>query len=444
MAVDGQTVALFAGALKRDYHGPIIDALNNMCPLYRLLDKNEDIDVSGEDLQARFPIKTRRNQGIGARAEGGALPTARYAKTLQLTVPLAYNYGSVQFSGQAIKASRKSATSFAKVVDLEINSMIEGIKIDTNRQFFCPASGYLCQTNGAGAGSDATVVINNPGNQWLEEGMPIESFPDTTTGAAVADQDISQGLTEASAHIIGSIPNSSITSFELHDQNDVSFPGEKWATDRFIFRYGARANEMNGLMDIVDDYSLQATSSWFGLQLGLQTIQGQSRTTYPILEAIISHNSNVNRDLTEVILQNHLDTIEKASGKKGDNKSMLFMTTYGVRSRYIDLIQADRRYVKPLDLVGGWKAISYQAGNDQIPMLVDRHCVPNTILTLDRRFLHIYRASNFDWMDLDGSMFQRKIDSSGRYDSYEAILYSYMNLGCKSFRNQGAIRDVNE
>ena len=90
--MSGQTLALFAGALKRDYHGPIIDSLNNMSPLYRLLSKNEE-DVSGEDLKAYIPIKTRRNQGMGARAESGALPSARYVKTVQLSVPLMYNYG---------------------------------------------------------------------------------------------------------------------------------------------------------------------------------------------------------------------------------------------------------------------------------------------------------------------------------------------------------------
>ena len=123
---------------------------------------------------------------------------------------------------------------------------------------------------------------------------------------------------------------------------------------------------------------------------------------------------------------------------------MLFISNYGVRKMFFDLISPDRRYTKPLQLTGGWEALGYQSGNEHVPFIVDRHCPPNTILLLDRRFLNIYRASNFDWMDMDGSMFQRKIDSSGRYDSYEAMMYCYMNLGCTSFKNQGALRDLNE
>jgi hypothetical protein len=113
-----------------------------------------------------------------------------------------------------------------------------------------------------------------------------------------------------------------------------------------------------------------------------------------------------------------------------------------VRAAYIDLLQADRRYVKPLDLTGGWKAISYQAGNDEVPMFVDRHALSNQLVCLDRRFVEIYRAADFDWMDYDGNMFQRKIDSSGKYDAYEAQMYCYMSLGCTSFKNQGALRDI--
>lgn len=437
----GQTVALLAGALKRDYHGPIVDSLNNMSVLYALLDKDEDVKVSGEGFSAYVPIKTRRNQGMGARAESAALPSARNVKTAQLIIPLMYNYGSIEFSGQSVKASEKDATAFAKVVDMEIKSMIEGIKIDTNRQLIASKYGYLCQTNGTGGQS--TVTVDHPGTQWLEEGMPIQSDAsvDGTTGM-VSGEDISYGLAESTCYIVKKILSD--TTFMLGTAADAEESGEAWHNDHYLFRWGAANNEMNGLMDLIDDYSLQSTSSWFGLQGGLQTIHGLSRSTYGILESNINHNSNSNTDITEQLIQDDLDDIEKASGKTGDSKHLLMLTTYGVRKMYVDLLAGDRRFMKPLDLVGGWKTLGYQSGNDLIPFLVDKHALPNSICYIDRRTMKIYRASNFDWMDMDGSMFQRKIDGSGRYDSYEAMMYCYMNLGCSSFKNQGARRDISE
>ena len=202
---------------------------------------------------------------------------------------------------------------------------------------------------------------------------------------------------------------------------------------------------MAGLMDLIDDYSLQSTTSWHALQLGLDTIQGQARSSYPILEAVISHNSGTNRDLTELVLQNHFDSLEKASGKKkGGKPKLIMMSAYEARAIYIDLLQSDRRFMKPLKLVGGWEALGYQNGDSLIPWIVDKDCPAETILTPDLRFLNLYRAGNFDWMERDGSILHRKIDSNGEYDAYVAKLFTYMNQGCKSFRNQGAIRDISE
>ncbi len=441
--ITGQTLSLFGAALKRNYHGPIVDQLNNLSPLYRLLSKREEY-VAGDGLTAFVPIKIRRNQGIAAVADGGVLPTARYVKTKQLEIPLMYNYGAIEFTGPAIAASQKSAWAFANVVDLEVSSMVEGMKVEINRQLYTPASGYICMTNGADqSGSNSTVTVDNPGTQLLDEGMPIRSFPDTTSGSAVGDSDLSEGLTESTSHIIGNILSS--TTFQLSDYTDAEITTEKWATNRFIFRYSNRGNEMNGLMDLIDDYSLQGTSSWYALGLGLQTIHGLSRSTYPILEAKIRHNSNSTTAITEERIQDLLDDIEKASGKNNEkSKNLIIMTTYGARKKYWLELSPDRRYNQPLKLTGGWQALAFQSGSENIPLISDRHCTSNTMFVIDRRFMAIYRASNFDWMDRDGNMLQRKIDSAGRYDAYEAILYCYQNLGCTSFKNQGALRDISE
>lgn len=440
----GQTLTNFQNALKRDYHGPVVDALNNMSPLYRLLEKEENVEVSGENLQAVVSLKIERNWGSGARAENAALPSARHNKYLKLSIPLAYNYGAIEFTGQVKKAAEKSATAFAEVVDSEVKGMVEALKIDCNRQFYGDGTGMLCQTNGAGGGATSTVTVDNPGTQLLQEGMPIESFAALSASTQGSNEDISHGLTEATSHIVKKILSS--TTFMLGDYTGAEIATEQWHTDHFITRWGARANEMMGLRGICADSTLTGAGSWYGLG-DLITLYftgdgstAASRTTYPILEAVVNHNSSVNRAISQKLIQDLLDDIEDASGKQGDNKSMLLMTTKGIRSNYADLLQADRRYVDTLDLVGGWSALAYQAGNDKIPMLVDKMALANAICALDRRFLKIYRASDFDWMDDDGNMLARK---SG-YDAYQAVMYCYQNLGCTSFRNQGALRDITQ
>lgn len=437
----GQTLTLLAGALMKDYHKPIIDTLNNMTPLMTLLDKDYE-SVSGTALQAVIPAKLRRTQGIGAVAEGGALPVAKNTKIVQLLVGLAYNYGSLKFTGQSIAASRKSATAFANVIDLEVNDMIEAMKIDTNRQFYGDGSGWICMTNGTGT-TQSTVTVDNPGTQWLEEGMAVESFADLTASTQTGDQDIGEGLTASTPHQVGSV--TSDTVFELHDYADAS-ASESWSTNRYLTRYGARANEMIGLKAIVDNEAKKATSSWYGLGAATTTIHGLSRVTYPRLDAVIVHNSNTNTNITEARIQELIDDIEAASGKKGNEATQIIMTTPEVRKAYVDLLAADRRYVKPLELIGGWEAIGYQAGNRLIPMLTDKHCIPNSLFVLDRRYLKIYRAADYAWMtgpSREGNMFRQTITSTGgTEDAYEANMFVYQSLGCSSMKNQGALRDI--
>lgn len=438
----GNTLTLLAGALMKDYHKPIIDNLNNMTALMSLLDKDYE-SVSGEGLEAIVPIKLRRTQGIGAVAEGGALPIAKYTKTAKLTIGLAYNYGSLKFTGQSVAASRKSATAFANVIDLEVNDMTEAMKIDTNRQFYGDGSGWLCMTNGTGS-SAHLVTVDNPGTQWLENGMGIQSFASLSSSSVDAN-DISYGASAGAEDMVGSKPSS--TTFELVTHADVE-ASEDWATNRYIVRAGARDNEMVGLKAIVDNEAIKGTSSWYGLGDAITTIHGLSRATYPLLDATIVHNSNTNTNITEARIQELLDDIESASGKKGSEATQIMMTTHGVRKAYVDLIQADRRYVKPLELIGGWEAIGYQAGNRLIPMLVDRHCIPNTLFVLDRRYLKIYRASDYNWMtgpNREGNMFRQTITSSGgTEDAYEANMFIYQSLGCSAMKNNGALRDITE
>ena len=449
----GATLSSMSNALKINYYGAIIDRLNNATPYYSALKKeSEQVTASGVGLKATFPVLTRNNQGIGLRAEAAALPSARQTTTIQLEVPLKYMYGQIKFTGQAMAASAVNATRFAEVVDLEIKSMTTSMKNEIALQVITPAQGYLGIANGAGGGSDATVTVDGPGTIWLRRGMPIQTNAMTTSAgistisAKGSDTDISHGLTEATAHQVGTIAKDKL-SFELEDYTGSAITTEKWSTNRYIFRYGEVAAGttnygMHGLLSLIDSYADDSTSSWFALNHALITIQNQSRDTYKILDANIIHSSNSVSALSEDLIQELLDQVSEASGEESHKGQMMIMD-YAVRRTFINLLQADRRYSpETKKLEGGWDVATYSAGNDKIPMLVDRICPANSILFPNTRFLKMFRFKDFDWMNKDGSMFERHSDSSGRYDAWTATMFIYEEQGCTSFQDQGALRDV--
>lgn len=400
MAITGSTLSAIQGALKRDYIGPLRDQLNNATVLLKRLQRNED-DVSGDTLTAYVPLIYERNQGIGARADGGSLPTARYRGVKQTAIPLKYNYGRIEITGPAIAGSRNGSTAFMKVVDFEVRGMVEGMKVDINRQLYGDGSGALCRVNGTSTGT--TVTVDDPGTHNLETGMYIDTYSAKTGGSA--------GLDSSS---IASITSSTV--FELDSAGT--------ATDNYyIFREDSRSYEMMGLLGIIDNTTYTST---------LQTIDKTSDTWF---QANVLSNSGVNRALTLDLMQQACDEAEKKGGRIS-----IIISPYELRRKYVDLLVADKRFVDKLTLDGGFSAIAYSAGGEPIPFAVDKAARANTMFFVDESTLSIYRASDYDWMDSDGNILSRV---SG-YDAYEATLYVYQNLGCSAPNHSTVIRDLTQ
>src|SRR5689334_6728426 len=95
-------LSAIGGLVKRTYKDPIREQMNNSSVLYFRLSKEDDEEVFGEDLTTRISLAHQRNQGIGWRSEGGTLPTPLQRKHTHSTIAMAYLYGSIRISRQAI------------------------------------------------------------------------------------------------------------------------------------------------------------------------------------------------------------------------------------------------------------------------------------------------------------------------------------------------------
>jgi len=433
-------------ALKRAY--PVKDMTNqlyNMRPLFAQLKKETTaIEQSGDGLKAFVPIQTMYNASTGSIAEGGVLPVGRAPKYLQLQIPVAYHYSTVEFSGQSLAAVKKN--SFLSEVDLKM----QGVKEDTIRSIDRQltngnTSGMLCQTSSAGGGATATVDVDNPGSQFLEIGMPVYSLSAETAGAAVADSSISEGLTEATSYTVLDIPTEN--TFTLGNAaRTAAHTTEKWADNQYIFRYGSANQESMGLKGICDNYAIRATSSWYGLGTATQTVFSIDRATNPILDATVEHNGNVNAAISELRILRLLNKIEKSTGKSGESADRVFVSSFEVRDRFFDIISPDRRFtMDTVNLKGGYSTMAFQYGNSKIPWIVSKQAIPNSLFALDLRFLNIYQAGDMKWIEQTaGQMFDIKTDALGRYHIYIGTLAYFCGLGCKNFKAQGVLRDITE
>lgn len=446
MADTGMTLAKLANALKLVYGPKIVQQLYYMTPFYSKLRKTvATMRNEGQGLYTYIPINIREDASITSISEGGVLPSAKTASWIQLAVPLTYTFGTVEFTSQTLKASQSSKGSFGKVTQLQIDSMLRSFKVSMDRQFTNGnTSGMLCMTSSAGGGATSTVDVDNPGTNYLSVGMPIYSLSAETSGTASADVDISQGLADNTAYRVFSID--SATEFTLGDaEMSAAVTTEKWSDNRYIFRYGSANKESMGLKGIVDNDAIKASSSWFQLGTATTTYFGQSRDDYPVLDATILHASGVNRALNEDLMLELLDKVETETGYDTVSPDRGILSNHALRRKFFAQLYTDRRYTpNTVDLKGGFKTLSFQYQNEEIPWITTKMALPNAVFALDFNTMAIHQAGEFEWENYNGQMFEQKVDSSGRYAAYVGSMGNYMNLACTAPKKQGAIRDLEQ
>lgn len=448
-----QALSNIESVLKRDYGPALLNDLNNLTVTYSLIKKDsEEVEVAGEQLGVRDPIKTGHNiGGVKSAGEGKALPAAKHVPTAVMAAYLKYHYAAIEITGQAISASRRNATAFIKGIQLEMEGMVESVALTMNRMLQGNGSGTLARVNGAFDGNaDDYLNLDGPGTLFLTEGMVIGSDANYGIGLPTGDE-ISAGLTQSTAHTIKVVNNA--TQCQIADYKGVLLKGtgaaasKKAADDDYLFIYDTEDNEMMGLLGLIDSQAAyDAGSYWFGdSNWYLSTVQTLARATVPYANAVISQNGGALRPITDRLIQRHLDVMRKASGRKNrPQASMVMLCRPDIREAWIDELQADRRYSPDtLKLIGGWSAVGYRNGNQKLPFTVEDDMVANTILFLDLDVLRIYRDDDWHWAQFGRSgIWQQKRDADGAYDAYEAFMKSYQNLGTKSFKRLGALRDI--
>jgi hypothetical protein len=388
------TLTTLDAILKNQYLGPIREQLNSSNVLYGRLEKNTD-SVVGKNFT--IPLHYGRNEGIGARGEGAALPGAGNQAYKDCIVPMRYQYGRIQLTGPTIKAARSNEGAFIRAVDSEMRGLERDMKSSMNRQVFGDGTGLLATLAASGSGT-STVVVDSTAK--LRVGMPIDIIV-KTTGAATA------GVAGTS---VASITDT--TTFTITD----TLAGSPAATYG-VYIAGSRNNEMMGLSGIVSTTA---------------TLQGLDVANYPWWKATVLANSGSNRAISDTLLQTAIDTLEANSS----GRCTAMYTSFGVRRAYQALLTATKQLVNTQELKGGYKAITY---ND-LPIIADKDAPANKIFVVDEDELQVFRLGDFDWMQEDGAILSRV---SG-YDAYEAVLYVYQELGTTMRNAHVLIGDITE
>lgn len=386
---------VFGGAeLQNYYQGPIIDLLNEEVPVYRACDKMKQ-GWSGS--QVARPLRTSRNQGIGATSDGGQLPKIGRQTTVQAIILAKYNYLRFGITGPMIKASQSDVGSFVRSAQYELEMGYKDLKTDLSRQLSWDGTGTLATVSTSAIASNVLIVSGRTSTEPALKYLDVQ----TTFDLVDASQNVLQsGITINS---ISSGTAISATATLVLDQNVTAT-----ANAAFLIRTGSAGQEIQGLL-----YSLDG---------GTTTIYNVNRATN------LGFQGNVT-DLTSspnpVLSLDAMQTPFNEGLRRGNvNKYSAVWTDFTSLRYYQKLLTPDKRYSNTTEADGtfGNKGQFYMDFNG-IPVVPDKDS-STTFLFLPAEVLKMYELCAMEFADETGSMY---IAQSG-VDALEVRVRHFVNM----------------
>lgn len=381
-----------ASGILKDVYLPVVrEQINNKVMLLNQIEKNTE-DVEGKE--AKLSLHVSRNSGVGARLEGGTLPTAGNQGYVKETVPLRTQTGRFQITVQAIEAMRSNRGAFERAVESEMKRLVNDEKRNVNRQLFGTSDGVIASATT----STTTTTINLASTttavqlRQLEVGMMIDigtvaEAEAGTGGPAYAVQITAVDSTNKTITVSGSA-----ISTDANDKIMVAGSGGD----------GNEQAELTGLQTIVD-----STGTLFNV----------NPTTYPVWS---SYESAVSGAPTESVLEVAHDEVDIRSGEEIN----LWVVTHGIRRGHAAFLTTQKRFTNTLDLKGGFKALEVAAGGRSAAMIVDRDCPSATAFGLNTDRLFKHEQTDWEFMDEDGEILSRVPNKL----AYEGTIYSIFEL----------------
>jgi hypothetical protein len=396
------TLSTVNSITKEIYQGTIQDQLQNeTVGLKRIERTSEGVESQVGGKYVTFPIRTRRNQGIGSRNELEALPVAGQQGWASVRVGLKYAYGRVQLSGQVIELVNDNYQAFASAMDLEMTGLKNDLSKDQNRQFYGTNTGTLATLTGANTGNNTFQVAALTGGQFLEVGQQIDIITSSSNSTVVASNRQITSINRTTG--VGTFDGAVATT----------------AIGNVIVRTGNYNREITGLGAIVTN-----TGTLFNVD----------PTVEPTWASVVNSNGGTTRPLSEGLMITLTDQVRINGGK-----TSLILTSLGVRRAYFNLLSQQRRFPSTTTFEGGFQGLAFSNGRE-IPVIEDVDCPANTMYFLDESKLKIYRAHDWSWMERDNSIWHWVVG----FDAYEAVMNQYWEMGTNQRNAHAVLTDITE
>ena len=390
--MSGATISTLTNILKRHYLGPVREQLNNQILVMQLFDISSE---NLEGLQVELPLHTTRSSGVGSRGELENLPSAGAQGYNKAVYDLAYHYGRVQVSGQAIHKTRSSVGAFLRAMKSELDGIKDDLALDFARQVYGDGTGVIAST-AANSATDDLVITSDEAlvRGFIYVGMLIDIGTTADSDAVVAGAEV----------LDVDVANSTITIDSAVTTT----------TSHRIFRAGN-----------------VATATVREMDAGLQSILSTSANTVGGINAATAGNriwDNL-RDTTggALTLSPLMVNLNKVLNAGVSLDNLAVTTTPGLLRRLFESADfaSKIQFVNTEEMKGGFESISVSTGAGRVRMSGDRLHPRGNVLFTPKRHVKLFSPGDWDFLAKDG----QAVKWVQEKDAFQSVLYRYANMG---------------
>lgn len=392
----GATMTTVAAITKEVYGPKIVDQTENETTLLKRIEKTAQGTTSeAGGKYVTFPLKTRRNAGIGYRNELEALQSPGQQGWQNVRVSLKYGYGRVHISGPTMSLAKENFQAFANALTEEMDGLKNDIVKDTNRILWGPGNGVLATVDTDHAAVNTFSVGTGPDDvKYLDMDMQIDIC--NAAGAVQA-------------------ANRKITAIN-YATGDFTFDGAAVdpAIGWVITRTGNYGKEPNGLQSLVKNSGVL-----FNLDPAVEPLWASVEDT-----AVGA--------LSETRMIKMCDNLRLNGGRP----SVIF-SDLGSRRAYFNLLTTQRRFTGTKEFDGGFTGLAFAYDGD-IPVVTDVDAPQGSMWFLREEDFKIYRREPWAWEDMDGDVWKWVTG----FDAWEALMKQYWEFALERRNTQGRMSGI--
>lgn len=387
----GQSVSAFDAVLKEYYEGSVVSQIENKTRILKSFNEVDAPTVDGR--RVVFPLHIGRNSGVMSSIEGATLPQAGRQNYVDIHIPLRKTVGRINITKDVIDASKTNRGSFKRAMATEMDGLVRDISDYRNEMLCGFGSGIVARVSVTGAANLATVQLKDPGG-----------FAGTVNANRYVIPDQRLALVRAGV-VIGVYRVASVVESGIYDTINVDANTLTATAGDYLVRAAATNttaitdtdwyNPVMGMFGLVDDSTY------------VQTLHGVSRVTYPVFKSFVLPTVG---PLSLDAMQRAFDAAET----KGQGNVTKMWCEHSVRRAYLQLLEADRRYVsenlrKPDGGTAAVKQGDITFGG--VPFVTERDFPYGFIVGVDESVLERYVNVRGEWEDEDGNVLFRSANT---------------------------------